>query len=129
MATGDKELTMIEPWAAGVGIAMLVIVSGVAGFTAWDRAHVSSIEGVITPTAVGDTHFVKMPPGGKGATGIKYHGQLLDSASDDKLRDARMLRVDADDSGTYSIYKLEDDPSAQLYLKAAADDFIEVKPE
>jgi hypothetical protein len=129
MATGDKELTAIEPWAARIGIALVAVVFGVAAFTAWDRAHVASTEQVITPTAVGDAHFVAIPPGKKGSTGMKYHGQLLDATGDDKLRDATMLRADQDDSGTYSIYKLEEDASGQLYLKAADDDFIEVKPE
>ena len=130
MASPDKEIATIEPWAAGIGIATLAIVVGVAIFTAWDRAHTSSLEEVITPTAVGDSHFVQEPAGGTHAIGLKYQGQLLDKVSESKLRDAKLLRVGMDDSGIYSLYRLEDDgKNGRLFMKVGMDEFIEVKPE
>jgi hypothetical protein len=130
MASLDKEVTTIEPWAAGIGLAMLVLVVGVAIFTAWDRAHTASLEEVITPTAVGDTHFVPEPTGGAAEIGFKYQGQKLDKVSESKVRDAKLLRVGTDDGGIYSLYRLEDEgKNGRLFMKVGVDEFIEVKPE
>jgi hypothetical protein len=130
MSSPEKEAATIEPWAARIGLATLVMVAGVAIFTAWDRAHTASVEDVITPTAVGDTHFVQEPPAGSGFIGLKYQGQKLDMVSVSKLRDARLLRAGAEDSGIYSLYRLEDEgKNGRLFMKVGVDEFIEVKPE
>jgi hypothetical protein len=130
MASPDKEAPSIEPWAARIGIATLVLVAGVAIFTAWERAHTSSLEEVITPTAVGDMHFVPVPAGGKGAISLKYQGHTLDMVSESKLRDAKLLRAGTDDSGIYSLYRLDEEgKNGRLFMKVGVDEFIEVKPE
>ena len=133
MATADKEAVTLEPWAIGVGLATLLLVTGVALFTAWDRAHTSQLEAVIMPTAVGDIHFISVPPAHKGPTGLKYQGKKLDMLSEAKIRDATLLRAGIDDSGVYSLYRPEDQSNPldkdHYYMKAKANDFIEVSPE
>jgi len=132
MPSADKEVTSIEPWAAGIGLGTLVLVTIVALFTAWDHAHTASLEDVITPTAVGDVHFVKPPAAGAGPIGLKYEGAQLDFVAQSKIRDAKLIRVGTDDSGVYSLYRMEEAKEAKderLFVKAADNNFIEVRQE
>ena len=130
MVSPEKEAATIEPWAARIGVATLVLVAGVAIFTAWDRAHTASVEQVITPTAVGDTHFVPEPAGGSGSIGLKYQGQMLDMVSQTKLQDAKLLRDGTVDSGIYSLYRLESEgETGRVFMKVGVNEFIEVKAE
>jgi hypothetical protein len=130
MPAEDKEVLIVEPWAAWIGLATLVLVMGVAIFTAWDRAQTGTLDTVTTPTAVGDTHYIHAPAGGSGPIGLKYQGQLLSALGDHKIRDATLIRADMDDSGVYSLYRPEDEksglPGGHFYMKVKADDFIEV---
>ena len=132
MSAVEKEAQTIEPWAAAIAIATLLVVAGVAAFTAWDRMHTAQLETVITPTAVGDTQYVKQPPGGKVPTGLKCRGKALDMVGESKVRDAVVLKVGSDDTGVYGIYRPEDEkalPKEQFYMKAGTNLYIEVKGE
>ncbi|HEX4086345.1 MAG TPA: hypothetical protein VHY22_15630 [Chthoniobacteraceae bacterium] len=133
MQSAEKEARTIEPWAAGVAISTLALVTLVAIFTAWDRAHTAELDTVITPTAVGDTHFVAEPGKGSGPLGIKYEGHALDMVAEMKMRDSRLLREGMDDSGVYAIYRPADDadalPKDHYYVKAADNLFIEAAKE
>jgi hypothetical protein len=133
MPSVEKEAQTIEPWAAWIALATLVLVSCVAGFTAWDRAHTAALETVITPTAVGDTHYIEVPNAGSGPIGLKYQGQALDMVAESKIRDSRLVRVGTDDSGAYSLYRLEDEkeglPKDRFYIKVKTNDFMEVSVE
>jgi hypothetical protein len=127
----EKEALTIEPWAAWIGLGTLVLVASVAVFTAWDRAHTSALEEVIMPTAVGDTHFVPEPSGGKGPINLKYQGQQLDMVSESKIRDSKLIRAGTDDSGVYSLYEMDEDggKNGRLFMKVGVNEFMEVTPE
>ena len=131
MPGAEKEAVTIEPWAAGIGLATLALVGCVAIYTAWDRTRTSSIEQVITPTAVGDTHFVQEPPSGAGSIGLKFEGRKLDMLSESKIRDSKLLRTATDDSGIYSLYRIEDEAGKKqrLFMKVGVNEFIEVTQE
>ena len=133
MPTAEKEALAIEPWMAGIALATLVLVGGVAGFTVWDRAHTAMLEEVVTPTAVGDRHFVQEPTGRLGPIGLKYQGRKLDMLSESKVRDAKLIHVGTDDSGVYSLYRPEDEkeglPKDRFYMKVKPNEFIEVTGE
>ncbi len=131
MLTADKEALAIEPWAAGIGLGTLALVAGVAIFTAWDRSHTGTMEEVITPTAVGDMHFVQAPAGGTGPVGLEYEGRKLDMVGESKIRDAKMIRVGADASGAYTVYRLEDKrgKKERLFMKVGLNKFMEVTEE
>lgn len=134
MPGAEKEAVTIEPWAAGIGLGTLVLVGCVAAFTAWERMGNSNagLETVITPTAVGDTHYVQPPVSGTGSIGIKYQGQKLDMVTEDKVRDSKVLRVGNDDSGVYSLYRPEVDKDLakeRFYMKVKTNDFMEVTGE
>jgi hypothetical protein len=133
MPGAEKEALTIEPWAAGIGLATLALVASVALFTAWDRAHTAALEAVITPTAVGDTHYVRGPAGRSGPIGLKYQGRNLDVVLESKVRDSRLIRVGTDDSGVYSLYRPEDEKEALLkdrfFMKVGPNQFIEVTEE
>jgi len=132
MPSPEKEVATIEPWAAGIGLATLVLVASVAVFTAWDRAHTASLEEVAMPTAVGDLQCVQEPKGTKGPIGLKYQGKELDAVSEKKHQDARMIRIGSDDGGVYSIYRLEEEKESKnerLFMKGAENEFFEVRTE
>src|SRR5579862_2091523 len=132
MPSAEKEALTIESWAAGIAVATLFFVTGVAVFTSWDRAHNAALEQVVTQTAVGDTHYVPEPAGGSGPLGVKYRGQMLDMVSESKIRDSKLIRVGMDDSGAYALYRPEDEkdlPSGHFYMKVNPNEFIEVKGE
>jgi hypothetical protein len=131
MPNADKEAPAIEPWAAVIGLGTLLLVAGVAAFTAWDRMHTASLEEVITPTAVGDTHFAREPAGGAGPVGLEYQGRKLDMTAESKIRDAKMIRVGMDETGVYTIYRLEEQAGKKerLFLKVGLNEFMEVTPE
>jgi len=133
MPSVEKEAVTIEPWMAGIALATLALVAGVAVFTAWDRAHTVALEVAITPTAVGDAHYVQEPAGRAGLIGLKYLGRNLDMLSESKVRDAKLLRVGVDDSGVYSLYRPEDDkaglPKDRFFMKVKPNEFIEVTEE
>ena len=129
MPSADKEALTIEPWAAGIGLALLILVGGVAAFTAWDRAHTGSLEEVVTPTAVGDAHFVQEPAGGTGFIGLKYQGRKLDMAGQSKILDAKLIRVGNDDTGIYSVYEDETGKKGRLFMKVGLNQFVEVTQE
>ena len=118
---------------AGIALATLGLVASVAIFTAWDRAHTAGLEQVITPTAVGDAHYVKEPSTRLGAIGLTYNGQKLDMVSERKFRDAKLIRVGSDDSGVYSLYRPEDEneglPKDRFFMKVQPNEFIEVTGE
>jgi len=130
--SADKDVVEMEPWAVGIGLGTLVLVLGMAIFTAWDRMHTPSLETVITPTAVGDMHFVPEPARGVTEIGLKYQGHQLTIVSETKLRDATLIRVGTDDSGIYTLYQLEDEQGrrdAQLFMKVGLNEFIKVTAE
>ena len=133
MPSADKEALTIEPWAAGIALGTLILVAGVAAFTAWDRFHNAALEEIITPTAVGDTEYVREPAGGAGPIGLKLQGQNLDMLSESKIRDSKLIRIGADDSGVYSLYRSEDEKEGpakgHFYMKVATNEFIEVTEE
>ena len=133
MPGAEKEPLTIEPWMAGIALATLALVAGVAVFTAWDRAHTVALEVAITPTAVGDAHYVQEPAGRAGLIGLKYLGRNLDMLSESKVRDAKLLRAGVDDSGVYSLYRPEDDkaglPKDRFFMKVKPNEFIEVTEE
>jgi len=133
MPSVEKEAVTIEPWMAGIALATLALVAGVAVFTAWDRAHTVALEVAITPTAVGDAHYVQEPAGRAGLIGLKYLGRNLDMLSESKVRDAKLLRAGVDDSGVYSLYRPEDDkaglPKDRFFMKVKPNEFIEVTEE
>jgi hypothetical protein len=131
MPSAEKEAVTIEPWAVGIGLGTLVLVASVAVFTAWDRAHTGAQEDVVTPTAVGDTHFVQEPAGGKGPIGLKYEGQKLDVVSESKIRDSKLIQAGTDDSGVYSLYRLEEEEGkkGRLFMKVGLNEFVEVVGE
>jgi hypothetical protein len=131
MPSADREAPTIEPWAAGIGLGTLTLVAGVAVFTAWDRMHTASLEEVITPTAVGDSHFAQEPAGGAGPVGLEYQGRKLDMVAESKIRDAKMIRMGVDESGFYTIYRIEEDAGkkGRLFLKVGINEFMEVTPE
>jgi len=133
MPSTDKEALTMEPWAAVIGLATLALITCVAAFTAWDRFHNASLETVITPTAVGDTHFVKEPPARTGPIGLKYQGRQLDMVEEDKFRDAKLLQAGTDDSGLYWLYLPEDEkdaiPAGRYYMKIADDSYMQVTQE
>lgn len=129
----DKEAAAIEPWAMVIGVGTMLVVAGVAAFTAWDRLHVAQEEEIMTPTAVGDMHFVKAPASGAGPIGLLYQGKMLDMVSESKVRDSRMVRVGADDNGNYTIYGEDDEASkgrkGALFMKVGVNEFMAVKQE
>jgi hypothetical protein len=129
MPAADKEALTIEPWAAGLGIALVVLVMGVALFATWDRAHTGDVEAVITPTAVGDMHFATEPAGKAGATGLKYEGRMLDMAGESKMEDAHLIREGADDSGVFGIYRMETEGKGRIFVKVGVNKFMEVTQE
>jgi hypothetical protein len=131
MPSPVKEALTIEPWAVGIGLGTLVLVAAMAAFTAWDRAQTGQLEEVITPTAVGDMHFVPEPAGGTGAIGLEYQGRKLDMAGASKIRDAKMLRVGTDESGVYTLYRLDEKEGKKerLFMKVGVNEFIEVTAE
>lgn len=133
MPGADKEARTIEPWAAGIGMGTLILVATVAVFTAWDRAHTATHERAVTPTAVGDTHYVPEPATRIGPLGLSYEGRKLDMLSENKIRDSKLIRVGADDSGAYSLYRPQDEseglPKEHFYMKAKPNEFLEVTAE
>ena len=133
MPAAEKEALILEPWMAGIALATLVMVAGVAAFTAWDRTHTPAMEQVITPTAVGDTHYVQEPASRRGPIGLKYQGQKLDMLSESKIRDAKLIRAGMDDSGVYWLYRPEDEkeglPKDRFYMKTKPNEYIEVTGE
>jgi hypothetical protein len=76
---------------------------------------------------------VREPPGGKGPIGLKYQGQALDMLSETKFRDSKLLRVGADDSGVYSLYRPEDESAGlakgHYYMKVKPNEYMEVTGE
>ncbi len=130
MPNADKEALTIEPWAARIGLGTLAMVAGVAMFTAWDRTRTGGLEAASTPTAVGDTHFVKEPTGGTGPIGLRYQGRQLDVVVESKIRDSKLIRVGTDESGVFAIYRLEEGGSKErLFVKEAVNEFLEVRRE
>jgi len=132
MPSADKEAVTIEPWAAVIGGGTLVLVTAVAIFTAWDHAHTLSLETVSMPTAVGDMHFVTVAKGATGPIGLKYQGDSLDFVAESKIRDAKLVQVGMDDTGVYSIYRMDEEKDAKnerLFVKAGDNDFVEVRKE
>ena len=134
MPRAEQDATKpIDPWAKGIALATLLVVGCVAVFTAWDRAHTSSLEQVITPTAVGDEHYVPEPKANTGPIGLKYLGRALAMVAESKVRDATLLRIGADDSGAYSVYSPEDEkaalPTDHYFMKVKPNVFMEVSAE
>jgi hypothetical protein len=131
MPGAEKEALTIEPWAARIGLGTLALVASVAMFTAWERAHTGALEAVVTPTAVGDTHFVQEPAGGKGPIGLEFEGRKLDMVGESKIRDARMIGVGLDGSGAYEVYRLEEKAGKKerLFMKVGVNEFMEVSAE
>jgi hypothetical protein len=131
MPGADKEALTIEPWAAVIGLGTLVLVAGVALFTAREREHTGSLESVITPTAVGDMHFVQEPAGGTGPIGLEYQGHKLDMLGESKIRDAKMIQVGTDATGVYTVYRFEDEAGKKerLFMKVGVNEFMEVTGE
>lgn len=133
MPSAEKEIVTVEPWGAGIALATLVLVGCVAVFTAWDRMHNRETETVVTPTAVGDAHYVQEPAGGTGPTGLKYQGENLVMISEGKMRDSKLIRAGTDDSGVYVLYRPEDEkeplPKGHFYMKAKPNIFIVVSAE
>lgn len=133
MPGAEKEAVTIEPWAAGIALATLVLIASVAGFTIWDRASTATLDQVTAPTAVGDAHCVAEPATGPGPIGLKYQGRKLDMISENKIRDGKLIRVGTDDSGVYSLYRPEEEtqalPKDRFYMKVKPNEFIEVTPE
>jgi hypothetical protein len=133
MPSAEKEFLTIEPWAAGIALATLLLVGSVAVFTVWDRGRTASIEEAVTPTAVGDMHFVREPAGKKGPIGLKYQGQKLDMVSEHKIRDSKLVRVGTDDSGVYWIYRPADESEGlgkdRFLMKTAVNEYVEVTGE
>jgi hypothetical protein len=131
MPATEKEVQTIEPWMAWIALATLLAVGSVAVFTAWDRMRTAELEQVVTPTAVGDTHYVSEPVGGTGSIGLKYQGQDLQMLSENKIRDSKMIQAGTDDTGVYSLYRSEDEKvgaaKERLYMKVKEDEFIEVR--
>ena len=136
----DDEAIPSGRWAFGLGVALVLILGAVAGFTTWDHWHEGDLEKVETPTAVGDTHYGKMPAKKGDPIGLKYQGQPLAMISEGKSHDARLLQVATDDSGYYWLYRAEEvkkrskeDPAelppGHFYLKLAPDDYMEVAPQ
>jgi hypothetical protein len=80
---------------------------------------------------VGDTHFVQEPAGGKGPIGLKYEGQKLDVVSESKIRDSKLIQAGTDDSGVYSLYRLEEEEGkkGRLFMKVGLNEFVEVVGE
>lgn len=130
MPPTDPDAIPAGRWAFGLGLAMALVMSGVALFTTWDYWHGGDLEQVETPTAVGDTHYGKMPGKKGGPLGLKYQGQPLFMISEGKVHDARLLRAGTDDSGYYGLYQLadpgQDTPAGHFYLKLSPDDYMEV---
>lgn len=124
----EKEALTIEPWAAWIAVAILAMVASVGAFTLWDRGHTSALEAVLTPTAVGDTHYVPARP-----SGLKYRNRNLDFVSEAKVRDSKLLRVGNDDSGVYFLYRPEDEKEGLLkdryFMKVQPNEYIEVRAE
>ena len=133
MLSAKKEATTIEPWAMAIGAAIAVLVMAIAGFTAWNRSHTTDLEKVVTPTAVGDTHFVPKPSSGAGSIGLKYQGQQLDMVGESKVRDAKLIQAATDDSGVYWLYSPESDedklPKDRYYMKLGDNEFMQVATE
>jgi hypothetical protein len=133
MQGSQKEVLTIEPWAAAIGLGMLALVASAAVFTAWDREYTATLEVVTTPTAVGDTNFVREPAGGKGPIGLSYRGEPLDMVAASKLQDAKLIRVGMDESGVYALYRLEEEKEGgrkeRLFMKAGVNEFVEVTGE
>jgi hypothetical protein len=131
MPAADKEVQTIEPWAAWIGVATLVVVAAVAAFSLIEHFQTGQIDRVVMPTAVGDDHYIQEPAGGAGSIGLKYQGHKLAKISEDKVRDSRLIRIGTDDSGVYSIYRPEGEkelslPKDHYYMKTAPDIFMEV---
>jgi hypothetical protein len=52
--------------------------------------------------------------------------------TESKIRDSKLIRVGTDDSGVYTLYRLEDEkqmPKDHLLMKVKPNEFIEVTPE
>ena len=120
-----------DPLAEALTAIWSALVASVAIYTAWDRTRTSTIEQVITPTAVGDTHFVQEPTSATGPIGLKFEGRKLDMLSESKIRDSKLLRTATDDSGIYSLYHLEEEEGKKqrLFMKVGVNEFIEVTQE
>ena len=132
MPAAEKDPDTIEPWPAAIAGALVVLIAGVAIFTAWDRVHNSVRESVVNSSAVGDTHYVRLPATRTGPTGLKYQGRALDILSESKIRDSKLVRVGAEDSGMYGLYRFEDEkqlPKDHYLMKVSTNDFIEVTGE
>jgi hypothetical protein len=133
MPAAEKEAVTLEPWMAWIGLSTLLVVVSVAVFSVWDRAHLSDLETVNAPTAVGDAHYVRIPAGATGAIGLKFQGRQIDMISETKFLDAKLIHIAEDDSGVYSLYQPEDQtqgfPKDRYFMKVKPDDYIEVKQE
>jgi hypothetical protein len=133
MPSAEKEALTIEPWAVWIALATLVLIAGVAAFTAWDRVRDASVEDVVTPTAVGDTHYVEKPNAGAGPIGLKYQGKALAMVGERKIRESKLIRAGSDDSGTFTLYRPADErkalPKDRFYMKVKTNDFMEVTSE
>jgi hypothetical protein len=137
-STGTPEQFFGRRSALTLGAGLLAGLILMAALCLYDQSRRGMLEQIAEPTAVGDTRFVAPPPpvgtAGTQTLGLTWHGKPLIGNDRVKARDNRMLRVEKDDSGAYSIYRL-DEPAKKggsnkarddYFVKTAIDEFLRV---
>jgi hypothetical protein len=124
---GNAETPMFgAKWAFGLGAALLVGFAGVMASAIYDKVHLSSLETISEPTAVGDKAYVTLASRQLGMTVLTWKGlplRLADlkniSASDPDMRKAGI-----DDSDAFFIYT---SPKGETYVKARDTEYLKVE--
>ncbi|HWB60712.1 MAG TPA: hypothetical protein VG733_14550 [Chthoniobacteraceae bacterium] len=116
---------LAQPLAIGLGAALLFGYAVVTVHAIYEKQHRTSIERVNAAYAVGDTtYFPKQFDTAKPL--VNFDGHSLFYVDHTSQLDSAMVRVGADDSGVYGIYKLSTakEDASIVYLKVAPNDFI-----
>lgn len=115
-------------WAVGLGGVFLLGFAAVTASAVYDKAHLSTLETITEPTAVGDTAFDNPAARTLGMPVVTWNGQPLRladmnniSASDPDMRKAGM-----DDTHTYFIYTAPGKGDF-YYIKARNTEYLKVQ--
>ncbi len=128
-----EERILGAKWAVILCVGMLLGFCGVIVSAIDDKRHLSTIETISEPTAVGDTRLFPssdIQPDKQVAL-WNAHPLFLGKADLVHAEDASMLKMGMEDGGKYFVYKpAEKDPSsngAALFLKVHSGEFVRVR--
>jgi len=116
-------------WAAGLGVALLLGLAAVTASAIYDKAHLSSLETVTEPTAVGDKAFVAPASRELGITVLTWNGRPLRLADVNNVTafDIGMLKAGMDDTHSFFIYTGPATGGGSVYyLKASDGEYLKV---